>query len=237
MPSPEVLRTQVERVKRPPFWGFVTYTTEGVVPAVPEPMVRGYLAFQVLRKQDNPLIVIPASDAPGVVQPTALEGYAYGSFPSAEEAIRHIADVGVNSLESVARLHKYSYGRTAQMERILREGRLSREGDVELLEELYAMFGAVLGRLRAELLYSHAGQEYQAQTHQAVSGVVANFRGELDREGVLTERYVLPSIRRSTQQVSVTAGSFSQRELRGFDFLGQLGKMGNPFLRQAMRSQ
>ena len=115
---------------------------------------RAYLAWETVRKRRNPYFT----------SGTGFEGYWVGICPSAEEALARILDICHAMLASIFRLYRFQINFRSRLMKTL-SGELT---DRICMLEWAAQFGATLGRLRCNLLYSPPTNLFQQQTYREI---------------------------------------------------------------------
>ena len=137
---------------------------------------RSYLAWETVRKVRNPYF----EDG------TGFEGYFVGRLGSPGEALEMLLKIGQEMIENNRRLYPYNPLFRSRLMRTLR-GELE---DPDCIEVWAAQFGAVLGRLRCNLLTNQKASLFQAETYLLTNRLppITYERRKL----TIQERYRLP---------------------------------------------
>jgi hypothetical protein len=120
---------------------------------------KGYLAWETVRKVRNPFFV----------DGTGFEGYYVGYFCSPEQVAEQLLQIGHSILDSNYRLYRFNHIFRLKLLKTL-YGEIE---DPQTVEVLAAQFGAVLGRLRCNLLTNSEARFFQSETYLGTSSLPA----------------------------------------------------------------
>lgn len=182
----------------------------------------GYLGWQLNRKFN-----------PFFVKGTGHEGFfirdkSEGELQmSSTQVLETLLDYGKKVSDAIIRLHPYSIHRSDILKTLQEE-----RWDPEVLNELYAWHGAILGVLRAQHLSSPTAAAFREETAQLVKGSEINY-GFCPEEQCLKARYTLPQ--RDMQGIKIdpeqTVRAMTEKDFYYWQIISALGKMGDPLIR------
>ncbi|HVU13349.1 MAG TPA: hypothetical protein VHD90_18855 [Phototrophicaceae bacterium] len=179
---------------------------------------RPYLAWEAVRKARNPFFI----------DGTGLEGYYVGQCLSPEEIAERLLQLGHFMLGSNCQLYRFNYRFKSHLMKTL----LGEMSDPLSIEVWSAQFGAVLGRLRCNLLTNTQTRFFQTETYQSTSSLPAIRY----TQGCLTieQEYSVP--RSASESISVWAqpleSALKPSDSDAYLVIQSIGKFGHPLIRR-----
>jgi len=178
---------------------------------------RPYLAWEAVRKVRNPFFI----------DGTGLEGYYVGQCLSPEEVAHQLLKLGHDMVASNYRLYKFNYlFRSNLMKTLL--GEISQPQAIDVWS---AQFGAILSRLRCNLLANARTRYFQAETYQSTSSLPAirYMRGGF----MIEQEYSVPCGGSETTSVYTQRleSALKPSDADAYLVIKSIGKFGHPLLR------
>lgn len=159
---------------------------------------------------------------------TGLEGYWVGTTHYPQVVANDIAKLGVDQLASLKRFHPHDFTYMNKVWKVLRGELL----DVQIMEELSATLGAVLGRLRMKVYptLNPTGDQFRRDVAKAVEfqPKIVFHRDEIDQ--IVGHTIALPV----DAQPGVTAVE-PDKNLEGYAFMNLLARIGYPGVRAVVQ--
>lgn len=161
---------------------------------------------------------------------TGFEGYFVGNELSPQKVWMKIADLGRMVLSTEKQLHPegfWHFGRVARGEKV----------DVEVLRDLDAIFGSLLGRGRALVSKSPEGTRFRNGVRASVMPLLKSYAYYTD-DGTnrLMRSYRLPKVDGKGLVSPKQPVDADPKLIDGFEFMKRIGMMGEPMLRLVLNS-
>lgn len=183
---------------------------------------KNYFAWETNRKSATPVGCLG----------TGYEGYLValttGNNLNPEEAYRYILDIGLEIWRGIRLTHKHSFAQRNALEKVIR-GEASTS---TAIEEWSAIFGASLARKRAEILTNRAAQEYRNRVKEKVQPL-PSIRYVVGPDGLIRQEYYIAG--EKATPLTTTFDTTRDEEALALITMRNIGKMGHPLLRAAMR--
>ncbi len=181
---------------------------------------RSYLAWETVRMRRNPFFE----------NDTGFEGYLVGLCSSPDEALDRILLVGQEMLNSIVRLYRSDYTFKSRLIKTL----AGESYDPRAMEEWSIQFGAMLARLRCNLLQSAQAGDFHTETYRIVNDLppITYHADEHD----LRQAYVLESDdpQRAARLV-IDLATLKPSQQDAWLVARSVGKFGHPLVREFTR--
>ena len=180
-----------------------------------------YLAHESVRKGHRAGIIVGNLDLDGQRLPyTGLEPYTVGLGLTVDEIIKIEAEAGMRIIRSLGNSDlDYQYLQNLHGLR----------ADTGMIKELATIYGALVARFRALGESDRSGFRSDTYAHiQQVPNISYWVNGDN-----LSQRLILPRV--STDFFPTTKVGLTDKQLRGYMFVSELGRFGHPLVREAVR--
>jgi len=207
----------------------------------------GNIAWQLLRWLDprNPYFVTPSPDHPSVIRPTGLEGYFVANIENPAQVFEKLLEMGRRILKSLLIEFKNNYGSKKRLLAAL-DGTHVNKKELAYWDEV---FGAILARMKAEMLLSNPiTQRFREQTYACLTGKgVGTVIYEADASDNVTATYNLPrrpptpagpELRGNRPKFNLenaVAGLQTDEDRLAWKIISRMGMFGDPGVRTALR--
>ena len=160
---------------------------------------------------------------------TGFEGYVVGECVSEDEAISSLLEMGTAVWASIDRMYPNMYAKKKEIEKVLR----GESCNLEALEKLHTLFGALRARAAAKLHTNTQAQAFRNHTKQLVESL-PQIAYIVDEQGaVVQQEYTVPS-EPVLGRLSTLSGLSAKEELAAVTMM-EIGKCGHPLFRAALK--
>jgi hypothetical protein len=180
---------------------------------------RSYLAWEHVRLKSNPYFY----------KGTGFEGYLVGRYTQPENALQAVLNIAQNTLDAIGRLYRFEFGFRNRLMHSLMTG----EGDSECIQIWSAYFGAMLGRLRAQILNNRDAQNFRAHTYDAVR-LLPPISYDAIEDDVMQTYAIGTEHNQATSKISITVGALPASQQDAWMVAENIGKFGHPLVREVL---
>ena len=180
-----------------------------------------YLAYESVRKGSRAGFIVGKVYNEGLKLPfTGLEPYTVGSELSPEDIVRFEVQEGMRVAKILKRSdYRYKFFQNLRGERT----------DPKVIKELSDIYGGVIARFRA--VGDSDNSQFRSETYSQVRRVpdISYKINGVD----LSQRIVIPRVQ--VDLFPTTTISMSRQEVEGYLVLAEIGNLGHPLVREAVK--